>query len=359
MESYGLIAIIGLIILSGILLSMLAYYINKFSRKEDSLDPKTIASLSSISEEVKDINKFITQHQSHLSNIIEQIKKDSFETKKDFSNTAKQFQQILIGNINMQGELGEDIVRRILGTLQVSYNEQERISNDDNKTSIPDFIINLPGDRKIIIDSKVSLDAWYDFVKADNTQDKNSAKKKHIDAIKKHVDTLHKKNYQTKVDESLDSVIMFMVNEASIHSLENESKELIEYALDKNVTIVGPSQLYFLIKIVERMWATDKQSKNIKEVANIGGKIYDTVYEVYNSISKAYTSFGSMIGHFKDAKNKLVDGRNSLKVQVEKMKEAGNLITQTDLDEVKEITINDPNAEVINLDKVSSKEAKK
>jgi hypothetical protein len=84
MESYGLIAIIGLIILSGILLSMLAYYINKFSRKEDPLAPQTIASLSSINQEVKDINKFITQHQRDLNNIIEQIKKDSFETKKDF-----------------------------------------------------------------------------------------------------------------------------------------------------------------------------------------------------------------------------------------------------------------------------------
>jgi DNA recombination protein RmuC len=174
-------------------------------------------------------------------------------------------------------------------------------------------------------------------------QDKNVAKKKHIDAIKKHVDTLHKKNYQTKVDESLDSIIMFMVNEASIHSLENDSKELIEYALDKNVTIVGPSQLYFLIKIVERMWATDKQSKNIKEVADIGSKIYDTVHDVYSSISK----------------NKLVDGRNSLTNQVEKMKAAGNLITQTDINDVKEITINDPNAEVINLDKVTNKEIKR
>jgi len=173
------------------------------------------------------------------------------------------------------------------------------------------------------------------------------------------VDTLHKKNYQTKVDESLDSVIMFMVNEASIHSLENDSKELIEYALDKNVTIVGPSQLYFLIKIVERMWATDKQSKNIKEVADIGSKIYDTVHDVYLSISKAYTSFTSLIGHFKEAKNKLVDGRNSLANQVEKMKAAGNLITQTDINDVKEITINDPNSEVINLDKVTNKEIKR
>jgi len=355
MENYSLIAIIGLIILSGFLLSMLAYYINKFSQKTDPLTPQTIASLSSISEEVKDINKFITQHQNELNSIVEQIKKDSLETKKDFSNTAKQFQQILIGNISMQGEIGEDIVRRILGTLQVSYTEQDRIIGENNKTSIPDFIVTLPGDRKIIIDSKVSLDSWYEFVNANNAQDKNLAKKKHIEAIKKHVDTLYKKNYQTKVDESLDSVIMFMVNEASIHSLENDSKDLIEYALNKNVTIVGPSQLYFLIKIVERMWAIDKQSKNIKEVADIGSKIYDTVQEVYNSISKAYTSFGSLISHFKDAKNKLVDGRNSLVNQVEKMKKAGNLITQSEISDVKEIVINDPNSEVIDLEKVQTK----
>lgn len=107
------------------------------------------------------------------------------------------------------------------------------------------------------------------------------------------------------------------------------------------------------------MWATDKQSKNIKEVADIGSKIYDTVHDVYLSISKAYTSFTSLIGHFKEAKNKLVDGRNSLANQVEKMKAAGNLITQTDINDVKEITINDPNSEVINLDKVTNKEIKR
>jgi DNA anti-recombination protein RmuC len=103
------------------------------------------------------------------------------------------------------------------------------------------------------------------------------------------------------------------------------------------------------------MWAIDKQSKNIKEVADIGSKIYDTVQEVYNSISKAYTSFGSLISHFKDAKNKLVDGRNSLVNQVEKMKKAGNLITQSEISDVKEIVINDPNSEVIDLEKVQTK----
>ena len=119
MENYGLIAIIGLIILSGFLFSMLVYYINKFSKKDDPSSLQTIASLSSISEQVKDINKFITNHQNELNNIVEQIKKDSLETKKDFSDTAKQFQQILIGNISMQGEMGEDIVKRILGILQI------------------------------------------------------------------------------------------------------------------------------------------------------------------------------------------------------------------------------------------------
>lgn len=297
------------------------------------------SSNGNIENKINEIDSFIKTKEERLDNILSDIEKNDNESKKEFSQKLKEFQQILIGNIQAQGGIGEDMLERILEISGVKFEKEQRMHNIDEKAFKPDFIVTLPHERKIIIDCKTSLDHWNNYVNAVTEDQKNQALSKHMDSLKDHIDKLSKKHYQALVEDTVNTVVMFSTNELSIHAIgSRNTSKILEHAFTKNITICGPSQLYFLLKIVEKQWANEKQKKNIKVVAQIGKDMFEKTEALYSVVNKVITSFNSITSNLKTVKNKL-EGPRSIKKDAIKMKELGNLITEKpSIPEIKNIS---------------------
>ena len=292
-----------------------------------------------VESKIMEIDAFIKNKEGQLETILNNIKDNDEESKKEFSKKIKEFQQILVGNIQAQGDVGEDMLQKILELSNIKFEKQPRRHDEDEKTFKPDYLVTLPHDRKIIIDCKTTLDHWDKYVNAQTKDQKNLSLSKHIDAVKDHIDKLSKKHYQKLEDDTVNTVVMFSTNELSIHAIgsHNTSKILL-HAFNKNITICGPSQLYFLLKIVEKQWANEKQKKNIKDVANIGKAMFEKTEALYFLVNKVITSFNGITSSLKTLKNKL-EGPKSLKKDAIKMRELGNLIvSKPDIPLIKNIS---------------------
>jgi len=192
----------------------------------------------------------------------------------------------------------------------------------------------MPGNRDIVIDSKVPLSAWHDFSNSNDDNQKKIFLKKFLDSIKNFIRELGKDNYASLYQiNSIDSVLMFIPIEPALLTLYNDAEELIERAWQKKIIIVGPSTLPFLLKAVENMWRIDKQSKTIKDIATTASEIYDKAVNVYESFNTVNQSLDKARLKMDEARSRLQDGPGSLTKKVEKMKKLGRLNTKKQLPE--------------------------
>ena len=192
----------------------------------------------------------------------------------------------------------------------------------------------MPGNRDIVIDSKVSLNSWHDFSNSNDDFEKKLHLKKFLDSVKNFVRDLGKDDYASLYEiNSIDSVLMFIPIEPALLTLYNEAADLIEKAWQKKIIIVGPSTLPFLLKAVENMWRIDKQSKTIKDIAASASEIYDKAVNVYDSFSTVNQSLDKARLKMDEAKSRLQDGPGSLTKKIEKMKKLGRLNTKKQLPE--------------------------
>ena len=199
----------------------------------------------------------------------------------------------------------------------------------DGATKIPDVIVHFPdkdGQRDVVIDSKVSLTAWNEYENSDDENIKEEALKRHKKSIKDHIDSLSKKNYQKELGiKSLDGVIMFCPNEAAISTLGNSSRLMMEYAIEKKITLVGPAMLYFTLKTVEYYWRAEKQSKNTQQVIKLAEEIGSISIKVYEGAKKSVESIKKTSDGIDEVMNKIKDGRGSLLGKVNKMEKVGGV----------------------------------
>ncbi len=253
--------------------------------------------------------------------------------------TADRLSNTLIrGGSQQQGTWGEFVLVNILNAIGFregeEYETQKTFKDEDGNIQKPDVVIRMPGNRYVIIDSKVSLVAWDEYTNAIDEKSKAVALKRHIESVRNFIRDLNTDSYSKlyKID-TVDSILMFMPVEPAYHVLAKEGKSIIEEALQKKIAIVGPSTLYYCLKVVEYMWAVDQQNKNSKEIANQGSHIYDQAVRVYESFSVVLESFKKLTDKLEEAKNRLQDGRGSLLSRVEKLKEMGRLSTKKQLPE--------------------------
>ena len=251
--------------------------------------------------------------------------------------TADRLNNTLIkGGSQQQGAWGEFVLNNILESIGFregeEYETQKTYSDSEGNIQKPDVVVHMPGKRDVIIDSKVSLVAWDQYINSQDEVAKNLALKKHIESIKKFIRDLNIDSYAKIYNiESVDSIIMFMPIEPAYHVLAKEGKSIVEEALQKKIAIVGPSTLYYCLKVVEHMWSVDQQNKNAKNIADQASNIYDQATRVYESFSVVLDAFQKLTGKLDEAKNRLQDGRGSLLGRVEKLKELGRLATKKKL----------------------------
>ncbi|MGJ8593471.1 MAG: DNA recombination protein RmuC [Aquaticitalea sp.] len=300
-------------------------------------------------------NKFTVQNKENIDAILKplQDKIQNFEkrveetNKEDISRTADLRREIiglkdlneqmskettnltkaLKGDTKMQGNWGELILERVLersGLKKDSeYFVQQSFTNDDGRRVMPDVIIHLPGDKKLVVDSKVSLIAYERYINELDDSNKPTHLKNHLISIRKRVSELGEKNYHQLYEmESPDFVLLFIPIESAFAIASMEYPALYSDAFEKNIIIVTPTTLLAVMKTIDSMWQNEKQKANAIEIATQAGRLYDSFVNLTDELVKVGNQIGTVQKSYESAMVKLT-GKGNLIKRVENLKTLG------------------------------------
>lgn len=266
----------------------------------------------------------------------EEVKK-LYELNNRISEEANNLTRALKGDNKKQGDWGEVILETVLErsglTKDREYRKQVISTNAGGETIKPDYLVMLPDNRHIIIDSKVSLVAYENFVNIDDENARPKFLKAHLESMKNHVKLLSDKNYFSSLEfNTPDFVLMFVPIESSFSVALQADQELFNYAWEKRIVIVSPTTLLATMRTVASIWKMDKQSQHAFQIAEESGKLYDKFKLFMDDMVKVGNQLNSTRSTYEDAMKKLVTGRGNLVNQAEKIREMGAKNTRT-LDE--------------------------
>ncbi len=246
----------------------------------------------------------------------------------EIGNLTKKMTNAMTSNINEMGEMGEVILENILQdcgmTKDRDYKTQYTDKNDEGDVFRPDVVIFLPEKRNIIIDSKVPMKHWYNFQNTDDQSLKELEMKSFIVSLKSHITSIYKKEYSKLLNiNSPDYVFIFMPHEFALITAQKYDQSILNFAQQKQIIIVGPSTLIMCMKLVESIWRLEKQNKNSKEIADIGGQMIDQIIKSISVIEDSENSLVKASQNLSNAKKYLKEGRGSLFNRAQEMKNLG------------------------------------
>ncbi|MCG8378918.1 MAG: DNA recombination protein RmuC, partial [Proteobacteria bacterium] len=252
------------------------------------------------------------------------------------SQDAVNLTNALKGESKKRGDWGEVILERVLEASGLKngreYEVQASYRDDDNNLFRPDVVVHLPNNRDVIIDSKVSLNAYERYYSAEDEASRSSAIKEHIASIKTHINELKDKSYDELIGvNSLDMVLMFVpVEPALILALDND-ENLFQEAFSNRIFMVSPSTLTMNLQVIHNMWRYEYQNLNAMKIAKQAGDMYDkltgfveALEDVGDKLEKAQLAYDT-------AHNRLIDGRGNLISKAETIKKLGELKTNKQL----------------------------
>jgi DNA recombination protein RmuC len=254
------------------------------------------------------------------------------EQSKQMSEKADNLTTALRGSAKAQGDWGEFILRDLLEKAGLREGEQytfqqsfEGIEDGDRtKTARTDVIINLPGGRNLVIDSKVSLVAYTDYVAAATDLDRTVALKQHLASVRGHVTNLSKAGYHRLPGiEAPDFVVLFVpIEPAFLLALQNDGA-LWTDAYERGILLVGPTTLLYIIRIVNVLWQQELQGKNVRDVMDRGARLYEKFVGFVVDLEDLGKSLSNASECYEDARRKLTSGDGNLIRQVEMLRQLG------------------------------------
>ncbi len=202
------------------------------------------------------------------------------ELNQHLSEDAKNLTRALRGSSKAQGTWGEWILEKVLEGSGLRKGEEYVVqtshAREDGTRALPDVVLHLPEGRSLVIDSKVSLVAYEEFAVTENESERAAAGKRHMDSIKGHIKGLSGKNYQALYSlNSLDFVLLFVPIEPAFMLAVASDRELFIDAWNRNVLLVSPSTLLFVVRTVAHLWRQEAQSRNAQEISKRGAELYD------------------------------------------------------------------------------------
>ncbi|MDG1246413.1 MAG: DNA recombination protein RmuC [Polaribacter sp.] len=275
-------------------------------------------------DKVEKTHKESIDYHAALRQQIVGLKEMNLQMSKETINLTK----ALKGDNKTQGNWGELVLERVLEKSGLEKNReyvvQQSFTNEEGKRVLPDVVIHLPDNRKMIVDSKVSLTAYEQFVNAEEEPQKALFLKDHINSLKRHIEQLSEKKYEDiyKI-ESPDFVLLFIPIEPAFAVAINSDNSLYNKAFDKNIVIVTPSTLLATLRTIDTMWNNEKQQKNALEIARQAGSLYDKFHGLLNDLIGIGKKIDASKTDYNAAMNKLVEGNGNLITSVEKLKKMG------------------------------------
>lgn len=274
-------------------------------------------------KKVDETHKDSISRNSALREQLENLQKLNLHMTREAENLTR----ALKGDSKTQGAWGEFILESILEKSGLEkdreYFIQESVTTAEGRFR-PDVIIRLPENRHVIIDSKVSLTAYNNFVNVTSDEEKIVALKAHMASIRQHMRSLGQKNYHKNVsDSSLDFVIMFIpIEPAYILAIQSE-KNLYEEALEKRIMFVSPTLLIPSLQLIKSVWRQEYQNRHVFEIANKAGDLYDKFVGFIDDLIKLGQQMDSSKKYYEESMKKLSMGSGNLVARVEQLKKLG------------------------------------
>lgn len=273
--------------------------------------------------ELKAVHKATVDDRAALKAEIQQLSQRS----EAISQEAVALTRALKSDQQKQGAWGEMILESILdrsGLREgIEYETQAHRTGDDGERLRPDVVVNIPGGKTLVVDSKVSLVAYTDAVNAETDEQARSARKRHVASLRGHINGLSAKDYQNAENSTVDYVILFVPIEGALSEALREDGQLTEFALDKNVTIATPTTLMMALKTVANVWAVERRNQNAEAIAQRAGRLYDKVVGFVDNMENVGKRLEQAQDAYQDAFGQLSRGRGNMLSQVESLKSLG------------------------------------
>lgn len=227
-----------------------------------------------------------------------------------------------------QGNWGELILERVLEHAGLEkgreYQTQVSLKGPDGERFQPDVLIMLPGDKQVVVDSKVSLTAYQQFVAADDEVIGQAALKQHVLSLRNHVKGLAGKDYKRLEGlHSLDFVLLFVPIEAAFSAALQAEPNLFQEAFDRNIVIVSPTTLLATLRVIDSLWKQERQSQNAREIAERAGWLYDKFVLFIQDLDEVGNRLQQLDKAYSAARNKLTEGRGNLVSRSEQLRLLG------------------------------------
>jgi DNA recombination protein RmuC len=287
--------------------------------------------LKPLGQQLKDFEKKVDEtydKESKQRFSLEKEIKTLAEMNQQISEDAKNLTHALRLDPKKQGNWGELVLDKVLESSGLvkgqEYIREFSTRSDEGDKYRPDVIVNLPDNKHIIIDSKVSLNAYTEFVNTEDAGEKDKFLKLHLLSIHNHIKMLGEKGYQMlDAFDTPDYVLLFMPIESAFSlALQNDS-ELFNYAWDRNVVIVSPTTLLATLRTIASIWKHEKQTQNAIEIARQGGLLYDKFVSFLADLEKVGSQLDTVKKSYDEAHKKLSSGSGNIIGKVEKLKELG------------------------------------
>ena len=301
------------------------------SKKFSSNNKETISTiLDPLKERIQNFENKVeksNQANSEWNGRLQEQIKSLKELNLQMSKEAENLTHALKGDSKTQGNWGELQVENILKKVGlkegVGYDKEKNFKNEDDDNQRPDYIVNLPDGKNIIIDSKVSLTAYANYFNTKNSDEKKNLLKDHVKSVNNHVKSLSEKNYQNLELNQPDYILMFIANEPALGLALIEDSQIYDKALENNIIIVSTSTLLATLSTVAFMWKQDNQNKHALEIARQAGALYDKFCSFSDELIKVGSNIDSTKKTYSDAMKKLVDGKDNLVRKSERLRELG------------------------------------
>jgi DNA recombination protein RmuC len=291
--------------LSG-LLNPLKEKFGEFQQKVESLEKAGIAGRSELKEQINNLRSLNERLSADAANLVTALK----------------------GSSKTQGDWGELVLEKLLESAGLreghEYRVQHSFTRDDRTRARPDVILDLPGDRHLVIDAKVSLGDYDQYCAGQDDATRDTALTRHIASLRSHIRELSQRNYHTLYGlKSLDFSILFVpIEPAFMLALAHDGK-LWQEAWDRNVLLVSRTTLLFVLRTVAQLWRQEQQTRNVAEIVRRGGELYDKLAAFAKDLTDVGRSLDFARQSYDDAYRKLAIGKGNVIRQAEMLKSLG------------------------------------
>jgi len=280
--------------------------------------------LKAFEDKVDKVYNMEAAERNTMKGVITQL----MELNQQISDEAKNLTKALKGDNKKQGNWGEVILERVLERSGLvkdqEYRLQASLTGIDGSRLQPDVVIDLPDEKHLIIDSKVSLIAYERLVNCETEDERKLYSKAHVESIRNHVQGLSSKNYHDLYQiNSPDFVLLFIPIESSFSFAVQIDAELFSDAWDKRVVIVSPSTLLATLRTIASIWKQERQNRNVLEIARLSGAMYDKFVGFVTDMESIGKNIKQSQGAYDNAISKLTEGNGNLTKTAEKIKSLG------------------------------------